>query len=83
MPYVPEPFVKLESLEELQEYLYRALAQISAGVTVAESLQLEELHVEPSKRNPGMIVWADGTDWNPGSGAGLYWWNGSAWVFIA
>jgi len=27
-------------------------------------------------------VYADGTTWNPGSGAGLYQWRGSAWAFI-
>lgn len=27
----------------------------------------------------GMVVWADGTSWNPGSGAGLYEYRGGAW----
>ena len=30
----------------------------------------------------GMIVYADGTSWNPGSGEGVYRYNGTAWVFL-
>lgn len=83
MAYVPEPFVNLETFEKLQEYLHRALTQISQSFEGIESVQLQELHVEPKKLNKGMLAWADGTDWDPGSGAGLYWWNGAAWVFIS
>lgn len=35
-------------------------------------LLLQYLHAEPAKMRAGMIVLADGTDWDPGSGAGLY-----------
>lgn len=34
--------------------------------------QLRELHVEPTKPKDGMLARADGTNWNPGSGAGMY-----------
>lgn len=27
----------------------------------------------------GMVLWADGTSWNPGAGAGLYEYRSSAW----
>ena len=37
---------------------------------------------EPSIKIANMIVMADGTNWNPGSGAGLYRYDGSTWVFI-
>lgn len=36
-------------------------------------------NVAPTKLFEGMIVNADGTNWNPGSGAGLYEYIGSAW----
>lgn len=38
-----------------------------------------ELHVAPTKPRTGLTVLADGTDWNPGSGAGVYTYYGSAW----
>lgn len=44
-----------------------------------ESLDLAELHAPPNKITEGMIVFADGTDWNPGSGQGIYARYGGAW----
>lgn len=41
---------------------------------------LRQLHVAPTKVFVGMVVLADGTDWNPGSGAGFYGYYGSSWV---
>lgn len=47
--------------------------------------QYEVLHDEPRKVLPGMFVFADGTDWNPGSGAGPYLRNeaNSSWTSLA
>jgi len=51
------------------------------GVERAEDyLLIRELHREPKKVYPGMIVLADGTDWDPGSGAGYYGYRASSWV---
>ncbi len=47
-----------------------------------QALELRASHVAPSKPRTGMIVYADGTDWDPGSGAGAYTWDGSAWVLL-
>jgi hypothetical protein len=35
-----------------------------------------------SVRKKGLTAYADGVKWNPGEGAGEYWWNGSAWKKI-
>jgi hypothetical protein len=45
-------------------------------------LQLEVQHAEPNADiiKKGMIAYADGTDWDPGSGEGPYFYNGSAWT---
>lgn len=37
-------------------------------------------HVAPTKLWEGMIRLADGTDWDPGSGMGLYQYLGGSWV---
>lgn len=37
-------------------------------------------HVAPAKPLQNMIRIADGTDWNPGSGAGIYIYVGSSWI---
>lgn len=47
-----------------------------------DALRLRTLHVEPAKYSEGDIVEADGADWNPGSGAGLYIRRGGAWVHL-
>ena len=41
--------------------------------------------VEPplNVRRTGLQAYANGTDWNPGSGAGYYYFNGATWTFIA
>lgn len=47
-----------------------------------DQLTLRVLHVEPERYSEGMLVLADGTDWDPGSGAGLYIRRGGAWVLL-
>lgn len=37
------------------------------------------LNVAPDKPRQGQVAYADGTNWNPGNGAGLYQYTGSAW----
>lgn len=46
--------------------------------------EMQILHAAPSRTTAGMIVYADGTDWNPGAGQGVYRRNvaNAAWVFL-
>jgi hypothetical protein len=37
------------------------------------------LHVEPTRPEIGTLVYADGTDWNPGAGEGLYQYTSTGW----
>lgn len=41
---------------------------------------LNTLYAQPKRVFEGMVVKADGTTWNPGSGAGVYARVGGAWV---
>lgn len=36
--------------------------------------------VAPTKPRVGMVAYADGSNWNPGNGAGTYYFNGSLWL---
>lgn len=45
-------------------------------------LQLAVSNVPPAKVRPGMLVLADGTNWNPGSGSGFYGYRAGAWQFL-
>ena len=44
---------------------------------------LNTIHAPPSKPREGMVVNADGTNWDPGSGAGRYERVGGAWVKLS
>lgn len=78
MSYAPLNF-ESNDLGEIVRWLNTELRLI------ADELKKRELvvyNVAPTERFYGQIVIADGTNWNPGSGHGLYWWNGTAWTFL-
>lgn len=71
--FEPEPVP--EEIEAIPEYLMRMLrniANIQRGITYIDSLAFQVQHSEPHDLFTGLILYADGTDWNPGSGEGLY-----------
>ncbi len=41
-----------------------------------------EWNAEPDKVYDGLQVFADGTNWNPGSGQGFYGYYAAAWHFL-
>jgi len=61
----------------LMQELQRLSLQLSQG---DDSIILNTLYAAPSRIVEGMVVKADGTTWNPGSGAGVYARIGGAWV---
>jgi len=74
IPANPESIARI-----LQEEL-RKLELSDRRITALELL-LEPLHVEPERPRDGLVVVADGTDWDPGSGGGMYRYD-TAWNFI-
>lgn len=67
------------------KYAYDELVKIFDWMRqpVVFELGYEELHEEPVKPFVGLTAYADGTDWNPGSGEGLYVYKSGGWTFIA
>jgi hypothetical protein len=61
-------------------YWERELYKLAAALVA--SRELEEYNVEPDKYYDGMVVIADGTNWDPGSGAGMYYYQDSSWRFV-
>lgn len=75
--YIPAPPTK----EDASAYTFGELQDLVRALNEAQQLLfLQVLHVAPERPRDGMIVHADGTDWNPGSGAGFYGRTGGAWV---
>ena len=77
-PYVPAPPPRQVS-PEVQQYLDQELRKIADALN-RETVYLSVLAVEPAKPSDGMIAYADGTDWNPGSGLGFYGYENGTWV---
>lgn len=63
--------------------LERDFQQLSRYSAHPNELQMDVMHSAPEKPRSGHMVYADGTDWDPGSGEGLYRYSiAGAWVFI-
>lgn len=74
-PYVPEQASEL-SIEFLMGELWRI-----SDLTRDQRYAIR--YVTPEKPRAGQVEYADGTQWNPGSGEGLYRFNlAGAWVFV-
>jgi hypothetical protein len=78
LSYIPRPAPSDPA--QLPGYLFQELQNLQQSLAAARStLVLAPLYAEPSKRPEGLVAFADGTTWNPGSGAGTYQWRGGAW----
>lgn len=63
----------------------REFGEVKRGLEdAAPYLEYVILHAEPARVRAGMVAYADGTDWNPGSGEGIYRRNvaNTAWVHL-
>ena len=68
---------------ELSEFLKLELLTISREIAEKRPFMLlQNLNKAPDKPRDGMVVKADGTNWNPGSGEGFYGYYASAWAFL-
>lgn len=76
--YTPDPIDAVKDLQELLSYLVREQQKISAAMATIGTQQYPELSKEPSRRS-GTIAFADGTNWNPGSGRGFYAFFNNSW----
>lgn len=74
--------------EYSQEYMARMLNQVNlqfralGSIGNQQQLVLDTRHAAPDKIEDGMLVKADGTDWNPGAGSGVYVYRDAAWHFL-
>jgi len=62
------------------EDLQQQLEALRAEVRELRDMLLKEQHRVPHRIFEPMIVFADGTDWNPGGGRGYYARISGAWV---
>lgn len=67
--------------EEFQIWMLDELRHVADALSNLETdtIQLPQLNAEPDKLYDGLIAFADGTNWNPGSGEGYYGYYNAAW----
>ena len=63
--------------KSVSKWLYDELTKISVNLAVDKGIRI--YNVAPVKYFDGMMVMADGTNWDPGSGEGVYVYYNSAW----
>ena len=77
--YEPGPLP--EEVSDLGNYVVTELKRIGSIFLNQATFRLECMHVEPTRPRKGDIRYADGTDWNPGSGEGIYFFNNAGtWI---
>jgi hypothetical protein len=75
MSYKPS-FSQSLTLDGLKRWISSEFVRISnALVTSSQKTKLEIATAEPAKPQTGEVVLADGTDWNPSNGRGLYYYD--------
>ena len=70
MSYTPN--IPPQDIDRLLEYLDQEFVRISQVLNSVYSGEHQIHYSEPGRIFPGLVVYADGTSWNPGGGEGLY-----------
>ncbi|HYE38158.1 hypothetical protein [Methylocaldum sp.] len=74
-----QPNTPPEDPKDIKLYLQEELNLIAAAMQLGISRHVEFLHTAPARPREGMVRGADGTDWNPGSGKGVYVYYNASW----
>lgn len=77
--YKAEPVSDVADVMQLLRYVINELNQIEVAFSIALPNPMPELNVPPAKLFTGLTVLADGVNWNPGAGQGVYTYYGGAW----
>lgn len=77
----PATTIEKEELRELARWVKDELDKISRAISSLEH-QYPPLNAEPSRYSVGFVAYADGTNWNPGSGEGLYVYKSTGWAYL-
>jgi hypothetical protein len=82
VPYNFSSLPEVTSVDELRAHLNEELQRISQNFNETIELELRASKHAPDRPREGMIIHADGTNWNPGSGQGTYRYQNGVWVKV-
>ena len=71
-----------EDPSQLRRYLQDEFLRVSAAINALAAGHLDKVYAAPDKPRDGDIRYADGTTWDPGSGAGIYYYDGASWHLL-
>lgn len=77
---VTPPVVSDPEIQSVLDWAQAMFKDVQSQQNDAEQLELRPRFVAPQNPREGMIVYADGTTWNPGQGEGVYVYTNGAWV---
>jgi len=80
MPYIPTQCPADVDTDGLRRWVQDEFLRIAQATAVVDGVTFNVTYAEPTFLVDGMTVFADGTDWNPGGGRGLYQRTGGVWV---
>lgn len=66
----------------LAQYIANELSAIQTAIHALAAGHIDKSYAAPAKPRDGDIRYANGVNWNPGIGAGIYYYNGSIWKFL-
>ena len=66
-------------IRDLPRYVQIELDRIKRALDILIAGHLDTTYVEPLKPREGDLRLADGTEWNPGSGQGVYCYYNATW----
>tara|TARA_R110000851_G_scaffold249109_1_gene401639 strand:- start:764 stop:1024 length:261 start_codon:yes stop_codon:yes gene_type:complete len=76
-----DPSLCPADIEGIPKFIDNMFLEIAAVLEVVRDGHLDVSNIEPTKPQQGDIRYADGTNWNPGAGEGIYFRNAAAaWV---
>ena len=82
MSYLPTT-TSAQSLSDFRNWIAGELVRISNSFTTSrQTLNIPVINAAPAKPQVGDVVFADGTNWNPSGGRGLYYYD-TSWIKIA
>lgn len=85
----PMPQLRSSNPDDIKDYLRSLSDLLSEWMNSVADLQnngkqpvlyVDVLDTEPLSPFDGMLVYADGTNWNPGAGVGFYGYENGSWV---
>jgi len=80
--YQPKSVAAVQSLEDMRFWVEDELGAIASQFADTKVVELRPRGDAPLRPREGMLVYADGTGWDPGVGEGVYAYVNGAWALL-